>query len=409
MRLLDIVYEGWGEQWRIGRLAHDGQHLLFEYGKDAFDHGLALSPNLPLQPGAFQGYGEHQFGLPGAIADALPDGWGLLVMDRLFRKCGKDPRRLSPLDRLAFIGDRGMGALTFRPDEGMALSTDDLSLLELAAEVRQVVHDKDTAALPTLARLGGSPQGARPKALVNFNPESGMVSTQALPGGEPWLVKFQAGNEHPEVCAVETLYANLAEACGIEMPQTRLFELGAKLSAFGIKRFDRHAGMRVPTLTAAGAIDLNFRLPQMDYADLLRLTRALTRSQAEVNHAFRRAVFNVVFNNRDDHSKNVSYRLDRQGAWKLAPGYDLTFSDGPGGEHHMDVYGEARHIGRALLLRLAAEHDVPTRLATGIIEQACDVASGFAGAAADYPIRKATRQGIAGRLKENLARMGSDG
>lgn len=406
MRLLDVMYEGWGEQWHLGRLAEDGRRLLFEYANEALAQGLALSPNLPLQTGAFQGYADHQFRLPGAIADALPDGWGLLVMDRLFRKQGIDPRRLSPLDRLAFIGERAMGALSFRPDAALDLNTDDLSLLALAHQVQDVVHDRDAAALVTLAKLGGSPQGARPKAMVNIDPQRGVVSTQPLAGGEPWLVKFQAGNEHPEVCAVETLYAQLAEVCGIEMPQTRLFELGPRLSAFGIKRFDRHDGMRVPILTAAGAADLNFRLPSTDYAGLLRLTRAITRSQAEVDKAFRRAVFNVVFHNRDDHSKNFSYRLDRQRAWKLAPGYDLTFSWGPGGEHHMDVYGEGREIGRAHLLRLAEEQDVPTAEATAAMDAICAVAATFASVASDYPVRKATRLQLKRLINENIARVG---
>lgn len=405
MRLLEVIYEGWGEQWPMGRLADDGQRLLFEYSSEAIRQGLQLSPKLPLRPGAFEGYGEHQFRLPGAVADALPDGWGLLVMDRLYRKHGQDPRRLSPLDRLAFIGERAMGALSFRPDAAVDLGTEDLTLLELAGQVQEVVHDKDASALATLAKLGGSPQGARPKVLINYDPQGQLVSTQFLERGEPWLVKFQAGDEHPEVCAIEALYARLAEDCGIEMPATQLFELGPKLSAFGIRRFDRHQGMRVPTLTAAGALDLNFREPQIDYAGLLRLTRVITRSQAEVDKAFRRAVFNVVFHNRDDHSKNFSYRLDQRRNWKLAPGYDLTFCHGPGGEHHMDIHGEARAIGRDHLMRLAEDQGVSPADAGLAIEQACEVAGGFAAMAEEYPIRRATRQDVQRFVDANAARM----
>ncbi|WP_197974118.1 type II toxin-antitoxin system HipA family toxin [Stenotrophomonas sp. CFBP 13725] len=405
IQLLDVIYEGWGEQWSLGRLADDGERLLFQYSSEALEEGFALSPNLPLVPEAFQGYDDYQYRLPGAIADALPDGWGLLVMDRLFRKRGRDPRRLSPLDRLAFIGDRAMGALNFRPQSTIELGNEDLSLLELAAQVQDVVHDNDASALVTLARLGGSPQGARPKVLVDFEPRTDIVSTQPLPGGEPWLVKFQAGNEHPELCAVEALYAQLALQCGIEMPDTRHFELGPKLAAFGIRRFDRHDGMRVPMLTLAGAADLNFRIPQIDYSGFLRLTRSITRSQAEVDRAFRRAVFNVVFNNQDDHSKNFSFRLDRDRDWKLAPGYDLTFSWGPGSEHHMDVYGEGREISRSHLLKLAQDHDVPKKDAEAIIALVCDVATRFADLAQDYPIRRMTRLQIGKVIGTHLSRM----
>ncbi|WP_211914186.1 type II toxin-antitoxin system HipA family toxin [Xanthomonas arboricola] len=405
LRLLDVIYAGWGEQWPLGRLADDGQHLLFEYSTQALEQGLELSPGLPLQTHAFQGFATHQFRLPGLMADALPDGWGLLIMDRLFRKHGLDPHTLSPLDRLAFIGDRAMGALSFKPHADLDLDNDDLSLLQLADQVQEVIHDKEASALATLARLGGSPHGARPKVLVYFDPHGSVVSTRPLENGEPWLVKFQAGNEHPEVCAIETLYADLARACGIEMPSTHLFELDGKLSAFGIKRFDREAGLRVPILTLAGAADLNFRVPDIDYAGFLRMTRRITGSQVEVDKAFHRAVFNVAFHNRDDHSKNVSYRLDKHRNWKLSPAYDLTFSQGPGGEHHMDVYGEGRAIGRSHLLRLAKEEGVKSKIANALIDETREVAEQFAQIAAQYPIRKATRLELTGLIAANVARL----
>jgi len=405
VQLLDVIYEGWGEQWKLGRLADDGRRILFEYTGTAISQGFALSPRLPVQAEAFHGFGDHQFRLPGAIADALPDGWGLLVMDRLFRRHGRDPRRMSPLDRLAFIADRAMGALSFQPSDSLALADEALTLQEMATQIQYLVHDKEAPALATLAKLGGSPQGARPKALIHFAPSQAEVSTAPFGSAEPWLVKFQAADEHPEVCAIEMLYARLAHRCGIEMPDTHLFDISPKLAAFGIKRFDRHDGMRVPILTAAGAFDLNFRQPQIDYAGLLRITRAVTRNQAEVDKAFRRAVFNVVFHNRDDHSKNFSYRMDEDRSWRLAPGYDLTFSFGPGGEHHMDVGGEARNITRSQLLRLAHDHDVAGSTATAAIDLTCATAEHFATLAADYPIRRATRQQINTLIGANLRRM----
>ncbi|MEO6170041.1 MAG: HipA domain-containing protein, partial [Lysobacter sp.] len=187
--------------------------------------------------------------------------------------------------------------------------------------------------LRKLALMGGSPQGARPKVLVSFNPASGHMSNSEHGSGTPWLVKFQAQGEHKEVCAIEALYARLAIACGIQMPASHYFDLDSNLAAFGVERFDREAGMRVPMHTAAGALDLDFRTPSLDYTTLLRLVRFMTRDEREVVTGFGRCVFNVIFNNRDDHAKNFSFRLEQDRRWILSPAYDLTFNEGPRGEH----------------------------------------------------------------------------
>ncbi len=392
MKLLEVMYEGWGEQWHLGTLADAGRTLLFEYSDQAQRQGLELSPrNLPLQRAAFQGFERRQWNLPGLIADSLPDGWGLILMDRLFRKRGVRLETLSPLDRLAFIGNHAMGALTYKPEESPDCDDSDWSLLDLARETQAVVQDQDTAALKTLARLGGSPQGARPKVLVYFDPLSKAICTHPFQGADPWLVKFQAGTEHPEVCAIELLYAQLAQKFGIDMPDTTLFQLDDSLSAFGIKRFDREQGMRVPILSMAGALDLDFRVPSASYDTLLKLTRLMTRSQAEVDKAYRRAVFNVAFHNRDDHSKNFSFRLDRARNWQLAPGYDLTFNVGPGGQHHMDISGEGLNVTRPNLMQLAKEGGVKAKFAAECIDQAHALADKFEPMAKELPIRTETR------------------
>lgn len=395
MKQLEVFYEGWGENWHLGTLADAARTVLFEYSAEALSQGLELSPrNLPLQRLAYQGFEAHQWRLPGLIADSLPDGWGLLVMDRLFRKQGRRPEALSPLDRLAFIGSNSMGALTYRPEENLKLGEEDLTLLQLAQEAQAVVHDQDTAALAILARLGGSPHGARPKVLVYFDPLTRSISAHPFAGAEPWLVKFQASREHPEVCAVEALYANLAQSFGIEMPETEFFTLSPHLSAFGIKRFDREQGMRVPILTLAGSLDLDFRMSTISYDTLLKMTRYMTRSQVEVDKAYRRAVFNVAFHNRDDHSKNFSFRLDQARNWQLAPGYDLTFNVGPGGEHHMDISGEGRNVTRADLMQLAKDGGVPRGYAAGCIDEARALVDRFEPMAKELPIRADTRNDL---------------
>ena len=407
MKKLRVYYEGWGERWPLATLADDGRHLLFEYSVQALEQGLELSPrHLALRAQAYGGFAEHQMRLPGLVADALPDGWGLMLMDRLFRKGGRTTAGLSPLERLAFIGTRAIGALTFEPADPLALSREDVQLLELAQQAQAVVADKDTAALKALALMGGSPHGARPKVLVFHDPNTGHMSNQPFEGAGAWLIKFQAQAEHKEVCAIENLYADLARALGLDIPVTRYFDLDKKLAGFGIQRFDVERGMRVPVHTLAGLLNANFRVPSaVDYTTFLRATRFLTRSQAEVNKAYERAVFNVVFNNRDDHAKNFSFRLSQERTWHLAPAYDLTYCEGPGGEHQMDVCGEGRAITRSHLMDLARQGGVPLGFAQDSLERAISLVDELPAMAKSHSIRQARLRTIRSAVEDNRARL----
>lgn len=407
MKKLSVYYEGWGERWLLGTLADDGLRLLFEYSAEALRQGLELSPrHLALQAPAYGDFPAHQMRLPGLVADALPDGWGLLLMDRLFRKLGRNPASVSPLDRLAFINGRAIGALNFEPPQKLDLPAEDVQLLELAQQARAIIAGRDSDALRRLAVMGGSPHGARPKVLVHYNPAASFMSTVPFEGSEAWMVKFQAQDEHKEVCAIEVLYAELAGALGLDMPSTRYFDLDKKLAGFGIQRFDVEDGMRVPVHTLAGLLHANFRQPSsVDYLTFLRATRFITRSQIEVDKAFERAVFNVVFNNRDDHAKNFSYRLGRDRSWRLAPGYDLTFSEGPGGEHQMDVCGEGRSITRQHMLKLAKQGGVDADFAQAVMDRALVVAQTFAARAKRHAIRLATVKTLRAAIEANQQRM----
>lgn len=370
MKTLDVYYCGWGEQWPLGTLAHSEGTVLFEYSLEALTQRLELSPrNLRLRREAYTGFASHQHRLPGLIADALPDGWGMLVMDRLFRREGRNVGTVSPLERLAFIGKRAIGALTFEPASRDNLAAEDVRLLTLAKEVREVLGNGDVATLRQLALLGGSPHGARPKALVQYDAASGAMSTDPAAAGTPWLVKFQSEREHKEVCAIEHAYAELGRRCGLPVPATRHFDLDRTLAAFAIERFDREAGLRVPVLTLAGLLDADFRIPQVDYLTFLRATSLVTGDQREVLAAFARCAFNVLFHNRDDHSKNFSYRLGRDRRYRLAPVYDVTFCEGPGGEHQMDVLGEAKTPARSHLLELATRADLDRTVAATALDQ----------------------------------------
>lgn len=396
MKTVQIRYQGWGENWPLGTLADNGQQLLFEYSSQALNEGLDLSPrHLPLQKQAMGNFPNHLWRLPGLFADSLPDGWGMLLMDRLFRKQGHRPEQVSPLDRLSFIGHRGMGALTYEPDTQVDVLPDTMDLVALANESALVLQGEDTETLQRLALLGGSPQGARPKVLVFYEPKTAHVSTVPMPSGSGWLVKFQALGEHKEVCAIEAFYAQLARACGLEVPLTHVFDLDEKQAALGIERFDLMQGLRVPVHSLAGFLHADFRIPSaVDYTTFLRATRMITRDEREVRKAFERAVFNVLFHNRDDHPKNLAYRLDAQRHWKLAPCFDLTFSQGPGGEHQMDVCGEGLNIQRSHLMQLAQTGGLDVRWAEQRLDGMLGVLDQWVDLIGEFDIRRSTAQAI---------------
>lgn len=406
MKKLNINFCGWGHNWHLGTLAHEGRTLLFEYSDEALQRGVELSPiYLKLRKVAYSDFPSTQENLPGLIADSLPDGWGRILMDRCFQKAGRDLPGISPLDRLAFISDRAMGALVFTPPDALSHDPEYQELRVLAEGAQAVLAGRDTDTLQQLALSGGSPHGARPKVLVQYKPDTGEVSTEPAAPGTAWLIKFQAQGEAKEVCAIETLYAAMAERCGLEMPATRYFDLSPKLAGFGIERFDRQRGMRVPTLSLAALLDDNFRLPTRDYEVFLKATRTLTRDDRQVKKAFERCVFNVVFNNRDDHTKNFGYVMNQSMQWELAPCYDLTYNVGAGGEHQMTIRGEGRHPTLPHLLALATAVDLPQAWARQTIERITSVAGTFATHAKGYSIKSATLTIIKNAIEANRKRM----
>ena len=412
---VNVFYEGWGERWLWGTLvsttALTGRPLIaFEYSNEARHWGLELSSyKLPLAgPPLRRDFPDHQLQLPGPVYDALPDGWGMLLMDRMFRRRRISTARIGPLQRLACIGGNAMGAMTFEPvaPEGEAPQVH-IPLEQLAAEVQEVLRGEGGEFLQTLLLVGGSPQGARPKALVYRDPQFGGFTTAAEPGFEAWLVKFPAREEHAEVCAIEMVYAECLRRCGIETPDTQYFSLPNGLAAFASKRFDRHDGLRVPMQSLAAFTGANYQTAgSLDYVNFLRATQLCTNDVRQMAVAFERAVFNVAFNNRDDHPKNFAYIMSPDGQWRLAPAYDVTFCEGPNGYHQMDVMGEALAISRADMLRLAEEAEVQQGDASLAIDSICEVASQFteiANGMYSSVIAQDTLSMIQGRINENVA------
>jgi serine/threonine-protein kinase HipA len=358
---LAVFYEpSAGRRRRVGRLALRQRQILFEYDAEFLGSRLELSPiHLPLRPGVVTG-GPELDGLMGVFDDSLPDGWGRLLIDRRAVELGMSSAALTPLDRLTLVGARSIGALVYEPE----VVIDDpavVKLSELARQADLVLHDAAGADLERLIAVGGSPQGARPKVLVQLGPDGDIHfgAKTIRPGFTAWIVKFPARNDEPRSAALEHAYFLMARAAGIDVPRTQLLgKTKRNPGYFAIERFDRNGPTRIHAHTLGGLLQLPHGYPAMDYGDLLKVTRRLTRNEAAVAEMFRRACFNVFAHNRDDHCRNITFVMDEHGTWAPSPAYDLTFAHGPGGEHTMLVAGEGRAPGAEHLATLAARAEL---------------------------------------------------
>lgn len=381
MKELTVTYQGLGGPCVLGTLADDGHDVLFQYTSQALERGLQLSPiRLPLRAQAYPDRRADYTQLhdvPGLIYDSLPDTWGFRLMHRRMKACGIDPVKASTLDRLAFLGANTMGALTYAPALPNELDGRDLNLLDLAQEVQAVLVDDSHEVLAELARVGASAAGARPKALIYFNPDTGQMNTQASAAhdGTAWLVKFPGSDDAPDSSALEELYARVAHHCQLGMTATQFFELPGGRTAFATQRFDRRAAQRVHVHSLAGLLHANFQVPTVSYEDFFRVTRRLTRDQRELKKAVQRCAFNILINNRDDHAKNLSFLLEADGSWRLAPPYDLTYCPGYKGEHFMDIAGEGVAPARKHVLQAAHAAGLPQAVAAQAIDELLDNAT----------------------------------
>jgi serine/threonine-protein kinase HipA len=368
------VFLHWGDEEEIpvGVLATRDHTLYFEYAATFLADPLPVSPfKLPVQSGIIEHSDRDFAGVFGVFNDSLPDGWGLLLMDREFRKQGRSPASVSPLDRLAYIGMRGMGALTYHPPAAAEEGEFDIDLDTIVHQAERILEGSVEDVLPALRIAGGSPAGARPKVLAGVSDSGHLISgTVEIPEGyRHYLIKFNSREDAPVMGAIEAAYSEMARAAGLDVPASRLFATRDGGRYFGAERFDRAGNSRLHMHTLSGLLHASHRIPSMDYEGFLRATRALTRNQLQVEEAFRRMVFNVIAHNRDDHVKNFSYLMRRDGEWRLAPAYDLVFSHGPRGEHTMSVAGEARHPSEQDMLKVGASGDVGQARAREIVEQ----------------------------------------
>jgi len=365
-----------GTRHFVGRLAERNRSILFEYDSNFLNSGIELSPfKLPLRSGVIEDKDRVFDGLPGVFNDSLPDGWGVLLLDRALRSQGLRLHEISPLHRLSMVGSGGMGALEYVPSQEAraALGIAQLHLDGLAEEARNILAEGDASleVVFDLLKLGGSSGGARPKILAEVSADGSTVvpSGNGGEGFSPWLIKFHAREEGPNQGLVEYVYSLMAREAGIEMPETRLFPSRTTVGFFGVRRFDRENGQKVHVHTAAGLLHASHRHPTLDYENLLRLTKALTRDVRDVEKMVRLMVFNVKSGNRDDHSKNFSFLLNAAGNWKFAPAYDLTPSAGFNGEHSAMVNGKGKDVTDADLVQAASIVDIPKNFVVEAIQK----------------------------------------
>lgn len=309
---------------KVGRIALTPEMLCaFEYNAFYLASGQSVSPFfLPLRKEVFVAKRNPFNGNFGVFDDSLPDGWGNLILDRYLKTKGITPEKLTLLQRLSLVGNKGRGALEYKPDFSETSSEEILDFNQIAKETERILtSDSDETLLESLYKYAGSSGGARPKVFAKID-------------GKEWLVKFKATNDPENIGIVEYEYSLLAKKCGINMPKTRLFDG----KYFGVERFDRTLQGKIHTVSTAGLLHADYREPSLDYELLLKLCHILTKNMEEVYALFKLMVFNVLIKNRDDHAKNFSFQLINN-EWKLSPAYDLLPSNGFNGFHTTTING----------------------------------------------------------------------
>lgn len=386
----------------VGTFRWDNNRQLahFEYAESFIGKGLEPSPILmPVRQGriySFSDIGRETFkGLPGMLADSLPDTYGRALFDRWLALTGRSSG--NPVETLCFLGKRCMGALEFEPAMDAPYSPDvriELdSLVEVTSEALSEkeefganLEEDKKAAIAEIVRLGTSAGGQRAKAIIAYNPLTGEVRSgqiEAPEGFDYYLIKLdgvtaEAGfRETQNFGRLEYSFYRLVKECGIKMSDCSLIEENER-AHFLTKRFDRQDGKKIHMQTLCGIAHYDYRNPRSySYEQAFNVMRALRLPYSQAQEMFRRMVFNVVIRNQDDHTKNISFLMDRQGKWTLSPAYDMGFAYNPKGgwtaQHQMSINGKFDDITRQDLLEFAKRNNI--KEATEIIDRIAEVSS----------------------------------
>lgn len=363
IKRINVFIKFSGDEILVGKLILDNRLIHFKYEDDFINSGMNLSPIKLKFNNEIQVAAPTPFrGIFGVFDDSLPDGWGMLLLNRALEKRGLSLNDINILDQLAYIGDTGKGALIYRPaiTEGKKFSNI-LDLDQLKTSMYEVYKGSSTEVIEQLLALGGSSGGARPKANVGYNPKTNELihGYNILPDGfSHWIIKFPSSQDPQDIANIEYAYYKMAQAAKITMSECKLLESAKGLHIFATKRFDRVGNDRIHMHSMAGLTHDNFRMSNIDYGHIIDAAYRLEQSASEREKVLRLAVFNIYSHNIDDHSKNFSWLMDDSGKWTFAPAYDLTYSSTGMGEHSTRVNGEGANPGRKDIVGLAKKFSI---------------------------------------------------
>jgi serine/threonine-protein kinase HipA len=407
---VDVWTEHLGPPMLVGRLNYERAtgEAYFEWSDDAHAHQLDLSPlRVPLHARMWAGNRERDLpdeyrGLPGFLNDALPDGWGLYLMDKALARAGIPPEQITPATRLAFLGDRAWGSLSFHP-----AIVDDIGELmplgRLGLEMEASIEGHLEAVSDELLQAGSSPQGARPKVMVDCDDDFRHAKvTRGLPvaGFRSWIIKFAGRDEPEDSPLLELAYMTSARNAGLNVMNSTILSIRDK-PAFATERFDRSLAGRLFTHTLGGLLHFSHRRIGLDYATVAQVMDELQVPQGAYREAYARAVFNAALSVRDDHSKNFAFIKGLNNQWDISPAYDLTYMSGPGGYHTMTFAdGDTRDPTEQDLLNLAPYYHLSKTQARPIIQGMAEAARQVVPMAREMGVSKATLDPIANRLRE---------
>lgn len=319
-------------------------------------------------------------GLPGLLADALPDRYGKELINAWLARQGRPDNSLNPVELLCFIGKRGMGALEFEPVISKESGSYDVELSDLIEVTKALLEKKEDIQIQTsgkmedvmmdILKMGTSAGGARPKAIIAYNEKTGQIrSGQALAdkGFEHWLIKFdeisdvQFGSSKG-YGRIEMAYYKMATDFGIDMMESRLIEENSRVH-FMTKRFDRKDGDKIHSQTLCAIQHYDYaNITSYSYEQVFQTMRQLKLNYAEAEQMFKRMIFNVIARNCDDHTKNFAFLMDKTGKWKLSPAYDICFAYRPGSvwvsQHNLSINGKRKDFTRQDLLKIADQNSI---------------------------------------------------
>lgn len=362
-KFIDVSIQFSNDEIAVGKLILDNRLVHFKYNDEFLALGLNLSPIKLQFDNSIQIANPDPFhGIFGVFDDSLPDGWGMLLLNRALEKQGLSLNDINILDQLAYIGDSGKGALIYNPAiKNEENFSDKIDLDRLKTVIDKVYKGTSTEVIEELMHLGGSSGGARPKANVGYNSKIDELihGYNTLPEGfEHWIIKFPSSEDPIDIANIEYAYYKMALAANIEMSECKLLKSASGQQIFGTKRFDRIGNNRIHMHSMAGLTNDNFRRSSIDYGHIIDTAYRLEQSATARRKVLRLAAFNIYSHNRDDHSKNFSWLMDNSGMWSLAPAYDLTYSSTSIDEHSTRVAGVGANPGRANIMTLAEEFSI---------------------------------------------------